>query len=149
LSEPESWLEVDGIPKATRAWKNAFQRSIDQGMGRLWARYNRDWDVLIRQRVGERSGGSTQSWASSGPVQRVGSSLHVHNKGFHLSSRPLGQDDDEDDDDDRPPSSTSKVSAEVSNTFACPYRKHDPRTYNRHDHEVCANHTWPSISRLK
>ena len=149
VSEPESWLEVDGIPKVSKAWKASFQRCIDQGMGRLWARYNRDWDVLVRQCVGDAGGGSSQPWASSGPVRKPGSSLHAYSKGFRLGSNSFGQEDDEEDDDDRPPSSTSKLSAEFANSFACPYRKRDPRTYNRHDHEVCANHTWPSISRLK
>lgn len=52
LSEPDAWLEFDGISAATNNWKRAFQRAVDRGMGRLWARYNHDWDAQIRQRPG-------------------------------------------------------------------------------------------------
>lgn len=152
VSEPDSWLEVDGIPKATKAWKSSFQRQVDQGMERLWARYNHDWDALITQCVGDRNGDSVQFRESSGRVRKGTSSRHAPSKGLRPGGRLHGQDDEDDDDDDEGylrPSSMSKGGSASAKRFACPFRKHDPHTYNMRDHEVCAIRSWLTISRLK
>ena len=152
VSEPDSWLEVDGIPRATKVWKSAFQRHVDQGMARLWARYNRDLDLLITQCVGDRNGDSAQFRESSGRVRKGASSRHAPSKSLRPSGRLPAQEDEDDDDEAegyRPPSSMSKRSLESAKRFACPFRKHDPLTYNIYDHEVCAIRSWLTISRLK
>jgi hypothetical protein len=33
--------------------------------------------------------------------------------------------------------------------FACPYQKHDPRTYNSYNYHICASSSWDSVSRVK
>ncbi|KAK3902506.1 hypothetical protein C8A05DRAFT_44083 [Staphylotrichum tortipilum] len=154
VSEPDSWLEVDGLPGGTRAWKNAFQQRVNRSMAQLWARYNRDWDALVvNQRPGGSSQPSSQSQEPFGYVQQGTSSHQAANHGLGLtwgSFVPL-EDEDEDDDDDnylRPPS-LPKLSPTIPKRFACPYRKHDPHTYNMQDHEVCTVRSWSTISRLK
>ncbi|KAK4121982.1 hypothetical protein N657DRAFT_657481 [Parathielavia appendiculata] len=151
VSEPESWLEADGIPAATRIWKSTFQQRVDRGMGQLWDRFNLDWDALVRQYVGDRSGGSGQ-YRDSGRVRKSTSSRHAPGKGLHPNARLPHQEDERDKDEEeryRPPSSMSKPSSEPVKRFACPFRKHDPHTYNIHTHEVCGIRSWSTISRLK
>lgn len=151
ISEPDSWLEVDSIPRATRLWKDAFQRRIDQGMGRLWTRYKHDWDALITQCGSDRSGGSsTQSRNTSGRVQKAAHSRQPQGKGLRPSRQEEGDEDEDHDDDGAPPppASKSRGSSKSAKHFACPYRKHDPQTYNLRDHQVCAIHAW-DMSRLK
>ncbi|KAK3997883.1 hypothetical protein QBC44DRAFT_228949 [Cladorrhinum sp. PSN332] len=153
LSEPDSWLEAEGGSPELRAWRTVFNRTVDRGMSALWARYNCDFDALIRQCVGgERSSHSPQFRDSSGKVRKGTSSRHGTNRGLRPPSRSFG-DDEEDDDDDgdgyRPPSSLSKGSPGSLKKFACPFRKHDPHKYNIHDHEVCTIRSWSAISRLK
>lgn len=151
LSEPDAWLEFDGISAATNNWKRTFQRAVDRGMGRLWARYNHDWDAQIRQRPGGRSNDASkfQDWSKGTP--KGTSSRQTLGKGLRPSGRSFADDDEEDDDDEgyRPGSSLSKRSTGSAKRFACPFRKHDPQTYNIHDHEVCAIRSWSTISRLK
>ena len=151
ISEPDAGLEVDSIPRASKVWKDAFQRRIDQGMGRLWARYKHDWDALVTQCGGDRSGGSsTQSRNTSGRVQKAAHSRQPQGKGLR-PNRQEEADEDEDNDDDGahpPPASKSRGSSKSAKHFACPYRKHDPHTYNLRDHQVCAIHAW-DMSRLK
>ena len=152
LSEPDSWLEFDGIATATKGWKMSFQRTVDRGMGHLWARYNHDWDALIRQCAGERSNSTSQSREASGRVRKGASSRQTLGKGLRPNARPPAEDDEEDDDDGeghRPASSLSKRSSGSAKRFACPFRKHDPQTYNVQGFEVCAIRSWSTISRLK
>lgn len=153
FSEPDSWLEFDGKSVASRMWKRSFQQTVDRGMVRLWARYNHDWDVLVRQCAGERgSYSSSQPREGSNRTVKGASSRQASGKGLRPPNRPRGDEDEEEDDDwggRRTPSSQSKQSAGSGKSFACPFRKHDPRTYNVHDHEVCAIRSWPTISRLK
>ncbi len=151
ISEPDSWLEVDNIPRATKVWRDAFQRRIDQGMGRLWARYKLDWATLVTQCGGDRSGGSsTQSRTTSGRVQKATHSRQLHGKGLRPNRQEEGDEDEDNDDDGAHPPSISKTrgSSKSAKHFACPYRKHDPHTYNIRDHQVCAIHAW-DMSRLK
>ncbi|KAK4166915.1 hypothetical protein QBC43DRAFT_11351 [Cladorrhinum sp. PSN259] len=153
LSEPDSSLAREGSSSELRAWKAAFNQTVDRGMNALWARYNHDFDSLIRQCVGgERSSHSPQFRDSSGRVRKGTSSRHGTNRGLRPPSRSFGEDeDDEDDDGDgyRPPSSPSKGSPGSVKRFACPFRKRDPHKYNIHDHEVCTIRSWSAISRLK
>ncbi|KAK4247546.1 hypothetical protein C7999DRAFT_14431 [Corynascus novoguineensis] len=150
FSEPDSWLEPSGIPTATRPWRITFQQTVDGGMERLWVRYNQNWEALVRQCVGDRSTDSTRYRDTPGRVRKGGASGYGSNKGFR-TNRLLGQEEEDDDEGEgyRPPSSLSKRSLGSAKRFACPFRKHDPHTYNIHEHEVCAIRSWSTISRLK
>jgi hypothetical protein len=152
LSEPDSWLEVDGKAIASRQWKLSFHQTVDRGMVRLWTRYNHDWDAVIRQCVGERGNDSSQFRESSGRGRRGAPSRQPLGRGLRPSTHFPGDQDEEDDDEYggyRPPSSQSKKSLESVKRFACPFRKHDPHTYNMQNYETCAVRSWSSISRLK
>lgn len=152
LSEPDCWLEFDGKSAASRHWKRSFQQAINRGMVQLWIRYNNDWDALVKQCVGERSRDTSQFREASGLSHKGASSRQTSGKGLRPPIRPFRDDDEEDDGDCGgygPPSSQSKQSPGPNKSFACPFRKHDPNTYNVHDHEVCAIRSWPTISRLK
>ncbi|KAL2268800.1 hypothetical protein VTJ83DRAFT_3646 [Remersonia thermophila] len=152
LSEPDFCLEAERFPNHAQGWMRVFQQSVSRGMQGLWVRYNRDWAALIRQCAGGRAGSvSQQSQTHSGRVRKGTSNLGP-NGGRRPLGGPFGQDDeDEDDEGDmyRPPSPQSKRSPDGAKRFACPFRKHDPMTYNIHDHEVCAVRSWTTISRLK
>jgi hypothetical protein len=152
LSEPDSWLDSGAVPTATKIWRNSFQETVDRGMRQLWLRYNHDWDALVRQCVGEKSTDATQYRESSGRVRKGAASRYAPSKGHRANGRLLGQEDEEEDDEGEgylPPPSLSKRSPESAKRFACPFRKHDPNTYNIQDHEVCAIRSWSTISRLK
>lgn len=154
VSEPDCWLEVDGLPAGTKPWKNAFQQRVNRSMAQLWARYNRDWDTLVfNQRPGGGSQHSSQSQESYGHVHQASSSHQAPTQGLSLDSSFFGpfEEEDEDDDDDNyaQPPSLPKLSPTIVKRFACPYRKHDPHTYNMQDHEVCTVRSWSTISRLK
>ncbi|KAH6847597.1 hypothetical protein B0I37DRAFT_147976 [Chaetomium sp. MPI-CAGE-AT-0009] len=152
LSEPDSWLESGGIPAATKVWRRSFQRTVDQGMRRLWVRYNHDWDALIRQCIGEGNGDSGQYREYSGRVHNGASSSYGTGNGLRLNVRSLGQDEWEEGEEGEGypgPSPLSQRSSGSPKKFACPFRKRDPLTYNIQDHEVCAIRSWSTISRLK
>ncbi|KAL1843956.1 hypothetical protein VTJ49DRAFT_6360 [Mycothermus thermophilus] len=152
LSEPDFCLESEQIPGHAQAWMRSFQQSVSRGMEGLWVRYNRDWDTLIRQCMGGRAGHLTQQGQNASGRVRKGTSGLGPNKGLRPHGGPFRQDDEDDDEEGdmyRPPSSQSKRSPDGVKRFACPFRKHDPTTYNIHDHEVCAVRSWTTISRLK
>ena len=154
VSEPDCWLEVDGFPSGIRSWKNTFQKRVNRGMAQLWDQYNRDWDALvINQRPAGSSQQSSHSQGSIGYVQQGSSSQHGPNQGLGLGSGFFGPFDNEGDDDDddsyQHPPSLPQLSPTIEKRFACPYRKHDPHTYNMQDHEVCTVRSWSTISRLK
>ncbi|KAK4223210.1 hypothetical protein QBC38DRAFT_54794 [Podospora fimiseda] len=153
LSEPDSWVGAEEGSAELRAWKSSFNRTVNRGMNDIWARYNHDFEALIRQCVGgERSSHSPQFRDSSGRVRKGASSRYGANRGLRPPSRSFG-DDEEDDEEDgdgyRPSSAFSKGSPGSLKKFACPFRKHDPHKYNIHDHEVCTIRSWSAISRLK
>jgi hypothetical protein len=153
LSEPDFCLESERVPSTTQVWMRAFHQSTTRGMEKLWVRYNREWDAMIRQCAGGRPGNAgQQSQNSSGRTRRGTAHLAPNNAGLRPQGGPFGNDDEDDDDEGdvyRPPSSQSKRSPDGVKRFACPFRKHDPATYNIHDHEVCAVRSWTTISRLK
>ncbi|KAK4111703.1 hypothetical protein N656DRAFT_148524 [Canariomyces notabilis] len=152
LSEPDFWLEVDGKAIASRQWKLSFHQTVDRGMVRLWTRYNHEWDAMIRQCVGERGNDSSQFRESSGRGRRGAPSRQPLGRGLRPYTHYPGDQDEEDDEEYggyRPPSSQSKKSSESVKRFACPFRKHDPHTYNMQNYETCAVRSWSSISRLK
>ncbi|EAQ83474.1 hypothetical protein CHGG_09878 [Chaetomium globosum CBS 148.51] len=152
LSEPDSWLESGGIPTATKVWRQSFQRTVDRGMTRLWVRYSHDWDALVRQYVGDTSGDSGQYRESSGRVRKCASSRYATSNNLRPNARSFAQDEEEDGDEGEgypAPSQMSKRNSGSAKRFACPFRKHDPFTYNVQDHEVCAIRSWSAISRLK
>jgi hypothetical protein len=153
ISEPDYWPESNLIAGATRAWQTFFQYTVDRGMGWLWIRYNHQVHALIKQCMGGPSSGSAQFNENQGRVRKGASSRYAFGSGLRPNGRSLGDEDEEEDDEGqgyRPPSSLSKRGSQSSGKrFACPFRKHDPHTYNIHDHEVCAIHSWTTISRLK
>ncbi|KAL2129005.1 hypothetical protein VTI74DRAFT_8359 [Chaetomium olivicolor] len=121
-------------------------------MAKLWVRYNHEWDVLIRQCMGGRSGDASRPREASGRVRKVTSSRQPPGNRLSPNGRWVGEEDKQDEEEGegyRPPSSQSKRSSASPKRFACPFRKHDPFTYNINDHEVCAIRSWSTISRLK
>ncbi|KAK4235895.1 hypothetical protein C8A03DRAFT_17418 [Achaetomium macrosporum] len=152
FSEPDCWPEPSQIPGTTRTWEISFRQTVDRGMGRLWARYNHHMSSLIRQCVGGQSTDSAQLQQFPRRVRKGASSRYALGNGLRPKGFSLGDEDEEDDDEGqgyRPPNSLSKHSSGSTKRFACPFRKHDPHTYNIRDHEVCAIRSWCTISRLK
>ncbi|AEO59781.1 hypothetical protein MYCTH_2308309 [Thermothelomyces thermophilus ATCC 42464] len=152
LSEPDYWVEPGGLPTATKRWRSTFQQTVDRGMARLWVRYNKHWEALVRRCVGETSTDTAHSLETSRRMRKATASRHALSKGFR-TNRLMSQEEEEGEDDEndgsRPASSLSKRSSGTAKRFACPFRKHNPLIYNIHDHEVCAIRSWSTISRLK
>ncbi|KAK4143397.1 uncharacterized protein C8A04DRAFT_28820 [Dichotomopilus funicola] len=127
FSEPDTWLEPSGPPAVSSPWRDAFEQSVDQAMTRLWGRYNRDWDALVRQCVGERNPDSTQYQGPTNQARKGASSMNNPNKRFRPVSRSLRQDEEEEDDDDgdsnQPSSSLSQIGSDVRKQEHL-YRKH-------------------------
>lgn len=95
------------------------------------------------------SGGSDNSHLSQGSGLLV---CEPERKGKRKVDRQDRAGDDDDDDDCpqkrlKPEIKTSGSSRPRS--LACPYRKHDRRKYNRRDHKICADNSWPTMSRMK
>lgn len=153
FSEPDLWINLHDKSDSTRALAHALQQTLDGLMKHLWITYNRDWDALVNKCVGEQAGSHNQGgdFASRGGVQ--GSTPYCPpNRGLMPNIRRPFPDEREEDDDvegNRPPSSQSRNSSSAPKRYACPFRKHDPVTYNIHDHEICALRSWDSVSRMK
>ncbi|KAK4452022.1 hypothetical protein QBC34DRAFT_38242 [Podospora aff. communis PSN243] len=153
LSEPDLWFNLHGKSESTRALAHALHQTLDGLMRHLWTSYNRDWDALIHNCVGEQTGGHNQGgdFTSRGLAQ-ASTSYCTPNRGLVPNIRrqfPDERDDDDDVEGYRPPSSQSKHSTSAPKRYACPFRKHDPATYNIHDHDICALRSWESVSRMK
>jgi len=153
LSEQGSWLESDSGSVIAEECVTPFYLAVNRGMRSLWASYNSYWATIIHQCAGERGHVSPPSRVVGGRVQKSSSSWRGAGKG---GLRPAGRlprdDDDEEEEEDegyRPPSSLARPNSSGTKRFACPFRKHDPQTYNIRDHEVCAIRSWTTISRLK
>ena len=152
ISEPDTWLELNDKSVATRQWAQAFHHNVDGVMDGIWIRYNLEWDALITRCVGDQSGIPSQ-YTQSGGLGQSSTMPHL-TPGYGSRSNHYRQpSDDKEDDDDvdrhRPSSSQSKQSSSSPKRYACPFRKHDPRTYNLQDHEICTVRSWDSVSRMK
>ncbi|KAK3348663.1 hypothetical protein B0T25DRAFT_227331 [Lasiosphaeria hispida] len=152
FSEPDSWADLSDRSEASKFWTTAFHPLGDKVIDHIWIQYNLRWDALISERAGERNGGRPQGRESRTRVHKSGSG-HVSGRGLRLSYRRHGVDDEEDEEDDaerqRPASSQSRRSSGSARRVACPFRKHDPVTYNLQAHEICAIRSWESVSRMK
>jgi hypothetical protein len=123
-------------------------------MKHIWTCYNADWEALINTCVGEQTGTHNQGgdFASRGAAQGSAASYYTTNRGLMPNARRHFPDEKEEDDDvegHRSPSSQSKHSSSAPKRYACPFRKHDPVSYNIHDHDICALRSWESVSRMK
>ena len=155
VSEPDLWLEFDVKSAASKEWSRTYQREIDKVMESLWSQYNQDWDAMIRGCAGGSSHNAPRGRECQ-PARRpqtTGSSgsRHTSGRGLRPSNRyPIDGDDEEDEEGRYPPNTSPAKSGSASpKRFACPFRKHDPRTFNLQDHQICVVNAWPTIPRLK
>lgn len=151
-SEPDLLLEVEGDSAASREWSRVYHLTVERVMEQLWSQYNHDWDQLIRTHAGGSS--SNHSRGREQPASRrqaSGSSRYTPGRTLQPSGRNPIDGEDEDDDLGRDPGRaySARSSPVGPKKFACPFRKHDPQTYNIHDHQVCTTNAWPTIPRLK
>ncbi|KAM7193996.1 hypothetical protein V8F33_007502 [Rhypophila sp. PSN 637] len=153
-SEPDLQMEVVGNPAASREWRRVYHQTVETVMEQLWSQYNDDWDQMIRSHAGGSSNHQSRGNERESSRRGQGSRSSRHGSGWNLrpgSRHPIEGDDEEEDNrhPGNPNASSSKSSLTGGTRFVCPFRKHDPQTYNLHDHQVCTVHTWPTIPRLK
>ncbi|KAK4217487.1 hypothetical protein QBC37DRAFT_260462, partial [Rhypophila decipiens] len=153
-SEPDLQMEVVGNPAASREWRRVYHQTVETVMEQLWSQYNDDWDRMIRSHAGGSSNHRSRGNERDSSRRGQGSASSRHSSGRNLgpgSWHPIEGDDEEDHNrhPGNPNTSASKSSLTGGTRFVCPYRKHDPQSYNLHDHQVCTVHTWPTIPRLK
>ncbi|KAK0724562.1 hypothetical protein B0H67DRAFT_108307 [Lasiosphaeris hirsuta] len=151
FSEPDSWAELSDRPEGSQLWAAAFHPLADKVIDHIWAQYNLRWDALINECAGDQNGRRPQGRESRARVHKSGSG-HVSGRGLRPSSRRRGVDEEEDEEDGEgqwPTTSQSRHSSGSSRKVACPFRKHDPVTYNLQIHEICAIRSWTSVSRMK
>lgn len=150
ISEPESWLDLNERPDLRLCVKEYYRR-VGRVMGHLWVCYNRDWDALITQCVGEQSSSNyAPSRESRGQTGSANTQLSTYSLQPHRL--PAGDREDDDEMDElRPNSSQSKRGSGSLKRFACPFRKRFPTIYSHSvpEHEICALRSWDSVSRMK
>jgi hypothetical protein len=132
------------------------QALVDRVMDEFWIMFNRGAGMGLRVRAREPPGTSE---SSSEPTRSTtssnGTSLQPSQR-----KRQRGNDDDPDDDNNNPNNNNQNDLGKPhqsyhssrtfeSKRFACPFLKHDPRTYNIYSHRVCSLSHWDKISRVK
>jgi hypothetical protein len=131
---------------------------IDSLMNEFWVIFGQEWSATVQKR-GNIFIESSTSEANSSPSinsQKAGGMI-LSSDGRGKRRKLDGKDDDAsgDDDDDREPKrpkTTSSLPSEKPKAmFACPYRKHNPRTYHTRNRlwRTCALNSFENIARLK
>lgn len=150
-SEPDLLVGVDGNSAESREWSRVYHHTVERVMEQLWSQYNHDWDQFIRSHpAGSGSNHCRGREQQASRRQVSGSSRYTPGRNLQPGARyPIDGDEDEDDLSRDPGNASSRHSPNGIKRFACPFRKHDPQTYNIHDHQVCTVNAWPTIPRLK
>jgi hypothetical protein len=114
----------------------------------FWDLWNKDWMSMISQCAGVHT--ATGSASFSTPPTKQNSSQ----RGSQKHNLPNNDDDKQEGKRDRAPkrpkqNHPSSDSGRESPRFSCPYRKHNPRKYNMHQHKTCALSPFDSVARVK
>jgi len=138
------------------------QQLYDRLMRVFWKRHNAIDFTAYESLRARRNGSSQPSSSSYGTKQSSPGQtepLPSSNRTTPVStSLKRGREDDEPDPREgqgkqpkRPLSDASMPQGQEKSAFplACQFRKHDPQKYCLRDYEVCANHSWDQIHRLK
>ncbi|KAM7188267.1 hypothetical protein V8F20_010644, partial [Naviculisporaceae sp. PSN 640] len=151
-SEPDLLLGVEGNSAESREWSRVYHHTVERVMEQLWSQYNQDWDQFIRSHPAGSGNNHSRGreHQAAGRRQASGSSRYTSGRSLQPGARfPIHGDEDEDDLSRDPGNAASRHGHNGIKRFACPFRKHDPQTYNIHDHQVCTVNAWPTIPRLK
>ena len=126
-------------------WKKLL---IKEMMQNFWEIFNRDSAIIV-----SASGESPGTSQTQGSIpQRANSSIQPSNivKRQREEDDNLPPNDNNDRSPKRPrPDSSIILEDKISSKFACPFRKHNPRKYNIHQHKTCALSSFESVARLK
>lgn len=137
---------------------NGHQRQIaEKSMGEFWDVMNRYWKIIVAQRTrGHEQSTSTSAGSSSYSCPELYSSVTEQpEKQQQKTMKRDRKDGDDDDDEDeksfkRPKDNMNDLENPIKKPrYACPYRKHNRRRYNLHDHRTCALSWFETIARLK
>jgi hypothetical protein len=149
----EQWLSGSALEMPTmeaRAMAIVREVLVDQIMT-AFPTFNSGWATDFISNTGSADNRSN-STTESKSMRNSGSNSSSSNNG-----RKRSWDNEEDapaDGNDGPPDASrlypgSLQDLQLSLKLACPFRKHDPETYNLQSYRVCATKPWDSISRLK
>lgn len=137
---------------------NGHQRQIaEKSMGEFWDVMNRYWKIIVAQRTrGHEQSTSTSAGSSLYSCPELYSSVTEQpEKQQQKTMKRDRKDGDDDDDEDeksfkRPKDNMNDLENPIKKPrYACPYRKHNRRRYNLHDHRTCALGWFETIARLK
>jgi hypothetical protein len=125
---------------------------VERIMEEFWVIFGQQWASNLRTHAGTPSSSSPVTTREAGMTTASG-----QHPGSQITDkkRSLGdgdnhqQDEDEDGNPKRPRHSGLRVDDDVTTCLACPYRKHNPRTYGITEWKYCALTPYRNISRLK
>jgi hypothetical protein len=124
------------------------QALVDRIMEDFWVIFDQGWSANVTKCTGK----TPTSSASQGAFQSfVGSSSSSN--GSYKRQRDDGGFPPDENDDGTPrrlkPRVTSPKDRETILKLACPFRKHDPRTYGVQNYRSCALSSWDTVARVK
>jgi hypothetical protein len=138
------------LSPAKRAMINALMKEF-------WFLFGQEWSSTV-QNHGNGSSESSTAGSRSSPANSQNTTekiLQGVGRGKRRKTDGDGRDASGDDDDDREPkrpkTTSSLPSEKPKASFACPYRKHNPRTYHTRNRlwRTCALNSFENIARLK
>jgi hypothetical protein len=122
---------------------------VDRLMTEFWVLFDQNWESKSRQH-GTNPASTAPSISSSSSGLFLQSSLLSHGK---KRSRNNDYDESPDESDRNGPKrcgiTTEFLDTEEARRFACPYRKHNPRTYCVQDWSSCALTPHKTVARVK
>ncbi|KAG9233783.1 putative resistance to glucose repression protein 1 [Amylocarpus encephaloides] len=120
---------------------------VDLVMEEFWALFNQEWDSSVNQRTDGSRRSSDESNTSPSTSTESSSETQTRRK------RQRGDESEGlDGGNDRKTKSRQQPTPraqEETLKFACPFRKHDPQSYNIYTNRVCALSHWQTIARVK
>jgi hypothetical protein len=143
---------IENSQVSVRPLLSPMKKELVEGiMKEFWVIFNQEWSANMRQCSGE----SSMSMTSSVSQQNIDSG-DSSNKNARKRKREGEKDENREDDDGGNPKRPKIVSSPPSDAedkikFACPYRKHDPRTYCHQNRcwRSCALTPLDTIARVK
>jgi len=143
-----STLQVDGYDFVSGCPNLSRQASAERSMRSFGGVFDQQSSSNITHHTGESFSGSGSRGSSA---IGIGTSSSTSNQRKRQRSEDEGHREDNGDrnNQSRRQSLVSGPEVEKGLKFACPFRKHDPHTYNILSNRVCALSSWGTISRLK
>ncbi|KAF4632584.1 hypothetical protein G7Y89_g5539 [Cudoniella acicularis] len=137
-------MDAKAAPDVKSVLNPVRQELVNNVMGEFWKIFNQEWDSNITS--------CTNSGSSRGSggicMDTTSSSRQAQRKRQRIDDNESPEENQDKKRQPRKSQSPNKDSEEITK-FACPFRKHDARTYNIYKYRVCALSHWQTIARVK